>query len=103
MTDKPDGKYIKIRWKHSSPADPVLFYSEIDDDRWEIRKVEVFHDGHCEYASVTESTGGTVLGLAPIPPLEQIAEDPQFEPIEISHDHFERVWATRRNKQPVDD
>ena len=34
MADKPDGKYIKVRWKHSFLDEPVLLDSELNDDRW---------------------------------------------------------------------
>jgi len=74
-------------------------YSELDDNRWEIRKVEVFPDGHRGYASAAGSSGGTCLGKEPIPPLPEIAADSQFEPIEISRDEFERVWTDRQGKR----
>ncbi|WP_421996326.1 DUF6881 domain-containing protein [Reyranella sp.] len=38
-------KYIKVRWRHCLPNEPVTLYSEIDEDRWERRKVYVFADG----------------------------------------------------------
>lgn len=86
-------QYIKVKWIHQPNNDPVLLYSELDDGRWEVRKVDVFADGHMQYASSTTSTGDAALGLEPIPPLEQIREDPQFEPVGISKEEFEGVWA----------
>lgn len=85
--------YIKVRWIHSHRDEPVLLYSELDDDRWEVRKVEMFADGHCSYASATESVGSTELGLEPIPSMASIARDPQFDPFEITKQEFEDVWA----------
>ena len=72
-------------------------YSEIDKKRWEVRKVEVFPDGHRGHASAAGSFGGTRLGKEPIPPLTEIAADSQFEPAEISREEFERVWANRQD------
>ncbi len=43
-------KYIKVKWLHSHPDEPVLLYSELDKDRWETRKVEVFADGRIGFA-----------------------------------------------------
>jgi hypothetical protein len=86
-------RYIKVRWIHSLPDEPVLLYSELDDDRWEMRKVEVFADGRCSYASATKSVGSTDLSLEPIPPTASIARDPQFEPFEITKQEFEDIWA----------
>jgi hypothetical protein len=85
--------YIKVTWNHSSPDSPILLYSELDDERWETRKVEIFRTGPPGYADRTTSTGDTGLGLEPVPPLAEIAEDPEFEPCEISASEFEGIWT----------
>jgi hypothetical protein len=90
-------KYIRVNWHHSDPTDPIVLYSELDDNNWEVRKVEVFDDGHSGCASATESGGNTRLSIEPIPPLEEIANDPQFEPREISPVEFEELWTRRKN------
>jgi len=89
-------KYIKVEWKHKDSDYPVAIYSELDEGSWEVRKVEVFPDGRYGYASGTESAGSTALGETPIPPLSEIASDPQFRPIEIAKQEFEEVWSKRR-------
>jgi hypothetical protein len=90
-------RHIKVSWKHSDIEEPVELYSELDDVRWEIRKVEVFRNGALGYACHSVSRGGTFLGLTPIPSLAEIARDPQFEPVEIVRNEFEDIWlrATR--------
>lgn len=70
-----------------------MLYSELDELRWEIRKVEVFADGHMQFASAEASTGDTRLAEKPIPALEEIAKDSQFAPAEITKEEFESVWA----------
>jgi hypothetical protein len=87
--------YIKVEWKHSFSDEPVWLYSELDDNHWETRKVEVFADGRCGYASATESSGTTRLSTEPIPSLIEISYDPQFEPVEITKSEFEEVWLKR--------
>jgi hypothetical protein len=89
-------KYISVKWNHLLPDEPVLLYSELDDARWEVRKIEVFRDGHQGYASTAESGGSTRLGEMPIPWLAEIASDPQFEPIEITREQFEELWNNRK-------
>jgi hypothetical protein len=74
----------------------VLLYSELDDDRWEIRKVEIFADGTCGWAGSNEANGPTRLGEAPVPSVAKIAADPEFDPVEIERGEFEEVWARRR-------
>jgi len=88
--------YIKVEWTHSFATEPVLLFSELDKDRWEIRKVEVYRDGHCEFADAKESFGSAMLSKVPIPPLSEIATDPQFDPMEITRDEFEIAWTERR-------
>jgi hypothetical protein len=85
-------RYVRVAWKHVFPDDPILIYSELDDDRWEVRKVEVFRDGALGYASAKGSSRSLGLGLEPYPPLEEIAGDPQFEPVEITRQEFEDIW-----------
>lgn len=86
--------YIKVAWLHASPDDPVILYSELDHARWEVRKVEVFADGRVGCAGSNSALGGTELGLAPVPPLEEIALDPQFDPQEITREQFEVIWES---------
>ncbi len=86
-------EYIKVKWIHSFLDEPVLLYSEIDEQRWELRSVEVFADGRIGYANGEISTETTGLSEDPIPQLKDIAADPEFQPEEISKDEFEVVWA----------
>src|SRR5262249_25192281 len=39
------GEWIRVEWRHDSPDDPVVLYSELDAERWETRKVDVYADG----------------------------------------------------------
>jgi hypothetical protein len=87
--------YIRVQWLHETPEAPVLAVSELDDHRWERRKVEVFADGSKGYAMKGEERGGTRLGLVPLPPFDEIAADPQFLPEEITEEEFEAVWRAR--------
>jgi hypothetical protein len=88
-------EYIKVKWLHSDPDMPVWLYSELDKERFETRKVEIFANGHQGYASATEQAKKTRLGLEPVPPLAELASDPEFEPVKITKEEFERVWAER--------
>ncbi len=89
--------YIKVKWLHSNEDYPVWLYSELDAERWEKRKVEIYKDGQSNYADKTISTGSTCLGEASIPLLAKIATDTQFEPIEITKEEFEEVWKKCQN------
>ena len=85
-------QYIKVKWIHSFPDEPVWLYSELDDNRWEVRKVYIFPDATIEYAGPNGNIGSTILGLESVPPLEEIASDSEFIANEISVDEFETIW-----------
>jgi len=88
-------QYIRVKWIHSYPDHPVWLISELDDRRWEIRKVEIFQDGSKGYATGAIEYGGTGLGLLPVPSIAEIAESPEFIPEEITQDEFEKIWHER--------
>jgi hypothetical protein len=88
-------QYIKVRWHHSIPDEPIWLYSELDADRWETRKVEIYTDGRIGFASSTEQTPDTRLGDGPVPPLSEIDADGEFESLAVDRDEFERVWSAR--------
>lgn len=87
--------YLRVRWIHEFKDEPILLYCEIDDDRYEIRKVEIFRNGTKGFADERESSGSTQLGVTPIPSIDEIAKEPEFLPEEISPNEFEKVWQER--------
>jgi hypothetical protein len=87
-------RYIKVKWTHNLDNEPCLLYSELDEDLWEKRKVEVFADGSAAFASEDECFGDTGLSIEPLPSLEEIGSDPQFDPEPISAAEFEEVWKS---------
>jgi hypothetical protein len=95
--ERPTMNYIKVKWLQSHPDEPVLLYSELDDERWEHRKIEVFADGRMGFASAQEATTstGTELSIEPLPSLAEIASDCRFQPAEITKNEFEDVWSKR--------
>ncbi|MCP2370733.1 hypothetical protein BJ978_001409 [Agromyces terreus] len=86
-------RYIRVRWNHEASDDPVLLYSEIDDAGWEVRKVEEYRSGIRDRASRDVATGRSLLGLEPIPPLDEINASVEFDGAMIGAEDFERVWA----------
>lgn len=91
-------KYIRVEWKHADPNTPIVLYSELDDGRMEVRKIEIFNDGIIGYASADSRKGDTMLGLVPVPELVIIAKDSQFAPIEITQGEFEAMWSRRDSR-----
>ena len=92
--------YLCVQWHHKLQKEPVWLFSEMDDGRWEQRKVEVYSDGTHDWADQNEHTGKTMLGDQEVPSLGEIAESGEFTPREISRDDFEEVWRKAKGMRP---
>jgi len=88
--------YIRVYWRHDKAEEPIDLWSELNAERFETRKLEIFRDGRIGYASTSEESGGTRLGDVALPSFSDIASDAQFEPEEVSKDAFESLWNKRR-------
>jgi len=86
------GNYIKVKWHHSSESEPVELYSELDENRYEVRKIEMYRSGHLDFADGSRTSGNTRLGVLPVPPIHEINDDTQFEASLISKETFEALW-----------
>ncbi len=89
--------YLMVKWKHEHPDEPVVLYAELDEGRWERRKIDMFPDGRWGYADEHEEVSGTMLGEAQTPSVEQLNADPVYEAVEIDPAEFEKLWAVRRS------
>jgi hypothetical protein len=89
-------KYIRLRWNHENPDEPVWIFSEVDGTGKEVRKIECFRNGFCDVATALGSSGTASLMTNPLPDLSQLAKrDPEFEPHEITKEEFDQVWSKR--------
>ncbi len=89
-------KYIRVKWNHTNPDEPIWLFSELDAEGLELRKLECFRNGFCDFAATNASSGTTKLNTAPLPDLSKLARDPEFEPAEITKEEFEEVWTKRQ-------
>jgi hypothetical protein len=97
--DETANAYLRVRWNHSNSSDPVVLYSELDEQRFEVRKVDVFADGRTSWADGRSESDSTRLGIVAVPSIGEIASDSQFEPSVISRAEFEQIW---REATPAD-
>jgi len=90
-------KYIRLKWNHTNPDEPVWIFSELDARGREVRKIECFRNGFCDIATAQGSSGSAALISMPLPDLKALAQrDPEFTPVEITKEQFEDVWTHRR-------
>ena len=86
--------FLKVVWNHSYPDEPVWLYSELDGERYEIRKVEVYRDGRRGFADRDRSVGGSMLGEIPAPVIREFANEPEeLQASQISEEEFESQWS----------
>lgn len=85
-------KYIKVKWLHESNINPTMIYSELDENSWETRKIELYKKNPPGYASEIEEVRGSGLSEVPMSSIEKIATNPAFIPSEISKEEFEALW-----------
>ena len=84
--------YLKVRWYHENPEDPIVLYHEIEADRRETRRIELFEDGRLQRSAKVEPEAPTSLSLEPLPSLDAIREQPEFAAVVIERSIFEEVW-----------
>lgn len=89
---KKGSTYLKSTWIHQLDDEPVELWSELDRNRNELRKIEIWCDGRIGYADRHCEKGPTWLAEATVPTLDQIAHDTQFHVQEISPFAFESKW-----------
>ncbi len=88
--------YLKVIFRHPDAASRILLFRELDGDRQEVRKVEIFKDGRASYADQKDGVDDTHLDKMPVPSLDDIAADREFMPMEISRDEFEAAWHSAK-------
>ncbi|WP_333754206.1 DUF6881 domain-containing protein [Streptomyces sp. IBSBF 3352] len=89
-------EYIRVDWHHEFEDEPVTYYSEIDDGRWEVRAVREYRDGRLEWADGSHESGDAVLAERPFPQLEEISGQSEFDAMRIEVSEFERLWNAAR-------
>lgn len=89
--------YVKVRWDHEFAEEPVEVFSELDNDRYEVRKVEVYRDGRLDWADASRDTDTIGLGDVPFPDLEEINSQEEFHAETTTAAEFEAAWARARH------
>ena len=44
-------EYIKVYWMHDFIDEPIILYSELDEKRFEVRKIEIYRNNRIAYAT----------------------------------------------------
>jgi hypothetical protein len=87
------GRFLRVEWHHDFSDEPVWLYSELDGERYEVRKVEVYRDGRRSFADSDRSVGGSVLGEIPTPTMDEFSDLDEFTAVEIDESQFDAEWV----------
>ena len=87
---------MRVASKKTYRPDDLL--KVVDGHRFERRRVEFFADGRVLWTS-PETWAGAQTSTTPLPPFEELADDPECEPSMVTQEEFERVWALRDPQQ----
>ena len=85
-------EYIYVVWIHDFIEEPIILISELDDNRYETRKIEIYKDGQVGFAYNDVEVLETGLGIEPVPSIDQIASESEFSLKEITKEDFEKFW-----------
>ena len=85
-------KYVHYLWIHKSQEYPVVLVSEVDDQLFEMRKVEMWRNGQFGWADKDSSSKDTMLGVYAIGSLEENNSSLEFSGVEITKEEFEVFW-----------
>src|SRR5262245_18483180 len=85
-------RYQEVRWLHEFVDEPVVLYSEVDEEGVERLKVERYRDVRLDLADEATETGSTFLSEGLMSSLDEINAQPEFEGRPITKEEFEAVW-----------
>lgn len=88
--------FVKVCWDHEFDVEPIETFSELDDDGYELRKVEVYKDGRFDWVDASRETDTIGLGEVPFPALEEINRQDEFRADIITAAEFEVAWFRAR-------
>jgi hypothetical protein len=83
--------YFACRWLHDFADEPVLLFEELDEQRYETRKVHQYADGRLVRTDRVSDLS-TSLAWVPVLPEDEIASQREFEVLALSAEQFEEVW-----------
>jgi hypothetical protein len=81
--------YYKTIWNHTNDYDPIVMYSSIDEERYEMKRLDIFRDGHVAYF---DTRTPMELSEDPYPSdFDEINATDEFDVSEISSIDFENI------------
>ena len=93
--------YIVVDWQSYATQTPTRMYHELNEGRFEQRRVEIFRDGTSQWIDSNCVNGDRMPALEPLPPIDVINSYSGFTASEITMDAFEEVWIRATGDKPA--
>ncbi|KAF0849287.1 hypothetical protein FNL39_101725 [Nocardia caishijiensis] len=95
VPEEPGIEYFSVTYQYASEGSPVIIFLELDEDRLECRKIEIFPNGCIDTASITSEGAYTTLRDDPWPVTSELLEDGHVLTVSrIPPKHFQTEWLT---------
>ena len=86
-------QYVLVEWDHDLDDEPYRIYSELDDSRCEVRKVEFFRNGICFSYGAERGNQGALSGVPFPEDLRTLTgEAGECRARSISRQLFQEIW-----------
>ena len=88
-------KYFRIDWIHEYPDDPIRLYSEVGQDGYETRRVDIYRDGRAVCISEQTQDDDNLLSDQVYPSLQELNSKDEWDETraqEIARKEFETIW-----------
>lgn len=86
-------KYVHIKWNHELLDAPTDVYAELDGNRMEVRKIEIYNDHNIGFAMEGgRSSGNTSLRPTPVPLVSVLNQDPKAMARDMDWHEFDDLW-----------
>ncbi|WP_328357817.1 hypothetical protein OG800_19505 [Streptomyces sp. NBC_00445] len=94
-------QYWRVEWRHDFNDEATLFFSEVGEDGYEVRKVQRYRDGTLIKADRDHETARIFLSEAPVGDLEEVNSGKDFSSTCITPGIFEEMWHKANWSQPT--
>ena len=84
--------YWKVEWHHDFTEEPIVLFSEIGEDGYETRKIQLYRDGRLLKADEAHENGTIGLSEIPVGDIADVAAQAEFSAWVISKSDFYEVW-----------
>lgn len=88
-------KYIKTTCKEGRGNLPIIYFYEIDENKFNTRLVTHYKNGQIKVADLNGGYLGEVIAEGPLwnSTIDEINNPPEVISVEISSDDFEKEWV----------